>query len=189
MIFPPDLPRRQREHLAADLAARIARTENDEWRAFWETELSLLTESASNVPARLQALAGSRDRVLAITVLTALGDWYRYSGADEDARGAYERALSIDASAPPAVLSGVRLAGLHNDHHRPELAILVLEQVLVAGELPEDAVQYVLTEYMRALSNSGRAAEARTFADRLIQRFPNRPELAQLAQHLLREGS
>lgn len=185
-MIPRDLPEEYRVDLRAAFVARMNRAKNLEWSRFWDTEVMFLDNRGAAAALQLHELAASEDRDVAFAALLSLGEWYEQSGAVDLAHEAYAQVIERDRAASLSVLARTKLAHLHNQTHQAALAGEVLETVAASIEnVPPGAVQFVVTEYCRALRDLGRLDEARTFVRRVIASFPDRIELSLLAEQLL----
>jgi tetratricopeptide (TPR) repeat protein len=187
VMFSPHLSPQQRERLISDLVERAAHAGNDEWREYWNIEVSILRGDTGEVVQCLREVSLSRDPEIVVTALTALGDWHRFSGAHELARQAYEEALQ-KGTATQTVHVCIKLADLYSDCQRPDLALSALQPLVrTVRELPADVVQFVLVGYLRAHHDAGRLDEAREFADHAIELFPDRSELVLIKEYFSRQ--
>ncbi len=143
-----------------------------------------LDGSSDEAISELERLRLSRDRSVAVAALLALGEWHEFSGAHGLARGAYEEAVQLQGLS--ATLAATTLARLHNEAHEPALAMAVLEHAVTQiDSAPADLVQFVVIEYIRAVRDLGRIADARAFVDRVTRLFPDRSEIPVIERHLL----
>ncbi|HEV7767238.1 MAG TPA: hypothetical protein VGQ76_19710 [Thermoanaerobaculia bacterium] len=174
----------EHRQIIALLEDRMARTLDEDWRRFWETEILFLNGADDRAVVQLELLSTSQNQNVVVAALMSLGEWYRSVPANELARTTYQQAILVGGPTS-AVLPRIRLAELYNEDGEVALAIAVLqEEVQHIESIPEDTVQFVATEYCQALRQLHRDEEARAFLVRVKKSFPWREEIAQIEQRL-----
>lgn len=187
MIIPPGLPPALRDHARSTLLSRIERAETTHWRRLWESDLLLLDGRIDAALEILLDLQQRADATVATWASLSLGQWYDHCGNRDRAEQSYHDALARAPSTNVRLQVLFAQAELRNGNGQWQASVNALQEAVDnLTDCPEDSAQSLMSYYGCALLKLGRHADAARFFGRMIEAFPERTELPEIRDFLLR---